>query len=56
VTEHDLLSYLPENFAEIPYISAINTKKKVMEAFNSDLEKIVKKPRQTYSVLNKDYT
>lgn len=37
---HDLLTILPENFSEIPYIHSINIKKKSMEAFNSDLLKI----------------
>ena len=30
----DLLTLIPENFNEIPYISQINVKKKSMETFN----------------------
>ena len=41
VQEHhevvDLLSLIPEDFAEIQYAPQINTKKKSMELFNSEL-------------------
>ena len=33
----DLLTLVPENFQEIPYTPSINTKKKAMEIFNSEL-------------------
>ena len=39
----DLLSLIPENFSEIPYVTQINAKKKVMEQFNSELQKLVSK-------------
>jgi len=38
--EVDLLSLIPDNFNEIAYISQINQKKKGMEAFNTELEKL----------------
>jgi hypothetical protein len=41
VQEHhevvDLLSLIPEDFSEIQYAPQINTKKKSMELFNSEL-------------------
>jgi len=37
------LLLVPENFYEIPYISQINVKKKGMEAFNAELEKIIER-------------
>ena len=43
----------PENFNEIPYIQQINTKKRVLETFNVELEKLV---RLNVKVQNKDYT
>lgn len=33
----DLLTLLPENFQEIPYVTKINAKKEVMEQFNTEL-------------------
>lgn len=53
--EVDLLSLIPENFTEIPYLSQINTKKKSMETFNSELEKLILR-RNKVQVANKDYT
>jgi hypothetical protein len=41
--EVDLSSIVPDNFSEIPYITQINAKKKVMETFNNELEKLVTK-------------
>jgi hypothetical protein len=53
--EVDLLSLIPDNFNEIAYISQINLKKKGMEAFNVELDKMVlRKPMP--SIVNKDYT
>jgi len=51
--EVDLIALIPENFSEIPYISQINVKKKVMENFNNEIEKLVTKKGST--VANKDY-
>ena len=51
----DLLSLIPENFNEIPYISQINSKKRGMEAFNSELEKLSLR-KQLPHIQNKDYT
>ena len=48
----DLSSIIPDNFSEIPYITQINAKKKVMETFNNELEKLVSKK---CPVANKDY-
>lgn len=48
----DLSSIVPDNFSEIPYITQINAKKKVMETFNNELEKLVSKK---CPVANKDY-
>ena len=53
--EVDLLSLIPDNFNEIAYISQINQKKKGMEAFNTELEKLALK-KQVPSIVNKDYT
>jgi hypothetical protein len=53
--EVDLLSLIPDNFNEIAYISQINQKKKGMEAFNTELEKLAQK-KQVPSIVNKDYT
>ena len=36
----DLLTLIPENFQEIPYTPSINTKKKAMEVFNTELGKL----------------
>lgn len=52
VIEVDLSSIVPDNFSEIPYITQINAKKKVMETFNNELEKLVSKK---CPVANKDY-
>jgi hypothetical protein len=41
--EVDLLTLLPDNFNEIPYITQINAKKKAMEGFNNELEKLLAK-------------
>lgn len=49
----DLLTLLPENFSEVPYISQINAKKKGMEALNVELEKMASKKAPC---ANKDYT
>ena len=38
----DLLTLLPENFQEIPYTPSINTKKKAMESFNTEVAKLVR--------------
>lgn len=48
-----MLALVPENFNEIPYLSQINTKKKTMETFNAELEKLIQKRTP---VANKDYT
>jgi hypothetical protein len=53
--EVDLLSLIPDNFNEIAYISQINQKKKGMEAFNTELEKLAQK-KQVPQIVNKDYT
>jgi len=37
------LSLLPSNFNEIPYINQINIKRKALEQFNQELEKLQKK-------------
>lgn len=42
----DLLNLLPENFNEIPYVNQINTKRKSMEQFNQELDKLVKKQEE----------
>jgi hypothetical protein len=34
---------LPANFSEIPYITQINVKRKALEQFNQELEKLWKK-------------
>jgi len=52
IIEVDLSSIVPDNFSEIPYITQINAKKKVMETFNNELEKLVSKK---CPVSNKDY-
>jgi hypothetical protein len=52
----DLLSLLPDNFSEIPYITQINAKKKAMEGFNVELEKLINKKGAPCTVTNKDYT
>lgn len=36
----DLLSLIPDNFSEIPYLAQINVKKKSMESFNGELIKL----------------
>jgi hypothetical protein len=41
--EIDLLTLLPANFSEIPYITQINVKRKALEQFNQELEKLWKK-------------
>lgn len=33
----DLLTLLPENFQEIPYMTKINAKKEIMEQYNTEL-------------------
>jgi Required for nuclear transport of RNA pol II C-terminus 1 len=52
IIEVDLTSIIPDNFSEIPYITQINAKKKVMETFNNELERLVTKKSP---VANKDY-
>ena len=52
IIEVDLSSIVPDNFSEIPYITQINAKKKVMETFNNELEKLVTKK---FPVANRDY-
>jgi hypothetical protein len=52
IIEVDLSSIIPDNFSEIPYITQINAKKKVMETFNNELERLVTKKSP---VANKDY-
>lgn len=52
IIEVDLSSIVPDNFSEIPYITQINAKKKVMETFNNELEKLVTKKSP---VTNRDY-
>jgi hypothetical protein len=52
IIEVDLSSIVPDNFSEIPYITQINAKKKVMETFNNELEKLVTKKSP---VANRDY-
>lgn len=54
MVEVDLLSVIPDNFNEIPYITQINAKKKVMESFNNELERLVNKKNPIVS--NKDYS
>lgn len=54
LVEVDLLTVIPENFNEIPYITQINAKKKVMESFNNELERLVTKKNPI--VPNKDYS
>lgn len=50
-----MLTLVPDDFQEIPYQTAINTKKKSMEALNSELLKIVEKG--THAVVKtKDYS
>jgi hypothetical protein len=39
----DLNNLLPDKFNEIPYITQINLKKKSMEQFNQELDKLVKR-------------
>jgi len=39
----DISNLTPENFSEIPYINQINVKRKSMEQFNQELEKLVAK-------------
>jgi hypothetical protein len=36
----DLLTLIPENFQEIPYMTKINAKKEIMEQFNTELHKL----------------
>lgn len=50
----DLLTLLPDNFSEIPYVTQINAKKKVMENFNTELTKLT--GRKNLVIKNKDYT
>ena len=55
----DLLTLVPENFNEIPYISQINVKRKSMESFNSELVKLLALGNNrpgAIPVKNKDYT
>jgi hypothetical protein len=52
IIEVDLSPIIPDNFSEIPYITQINAKKKVMETFNNELERLVTKKSP---VANKDY-
>ena len=52
IIEVDLSSIVPDNFSEIQYITQINAKKKVMETFNNELEKLVTKKSP---VANRDY-
>ena len=52
IIEVDLSSIVPDNFSEIQYITQINAKKKVMETFNNELEKLVTKKSP---VTNRDY-
>ena len=60
----DLSNLVPSNFNEIPYITQINTKRKAMELFNQELQKLVNKPQvssfegEEVSLvkLNKDYS
>lgn len=49
----DLSTLVPDDFSEIPYAHQIATKKRAMEAFNSELSKIVDKQAQ---VKAKDYS
>lgn len=51
--ESDLLLLLPDNFTEIPYVSSIIVKKKGMEAFNMELEKMIQRKQQAQI---KDYS
>ena len=44
---------IPDNFSEIPYLSQINIKKKGMESFNQELEKLI---NRNGAAINKDYT
>lgn len=50
----DLLSLVPENFQEIPYLTKINAKKELMEQFNTELQKLTQ--RRALHVKSKDYT
>lgn len=34
---------LPDNFTEIPYVNQIGVKRKSLEQFNQELEKLVKR-------------
>ena len=49
----DLMTLVPENFQEIPYLAQINTKKKSMESFNTELAKL--RPGKS-QIKNRDYT
>lgn len=51
----DLTILVPDDFNEIPYTNAINTKKKAMEQFNTELQKIVDKGPAA-SIKQKDYS
>ena len=55
----DLLSLIPENFQEIPYVSQINVKKRSMESFNGELTKLQTQSRGrpgSVPIKSKDYT
>ena len=50
----DLMTLLPENFAEVQHMTKINAKKEVMEIFNTELQKLT--TRRNVSAKSKDYT
>ncbi len=50
----DILILVPADFAEIPYTTQINTKKKSMETFNNELIKLAEK--SNVIVKTKDFT
>ena len=50
-----MLTLLPDDFSEIPYTQQINTKKKSMELFNTELSKILEKGSSAV-IKQKDYS
>ena len=52
-----MLTFIPDNFSEIPYLVQINVKKKAMESFNVELVKLKQGNRPgSVPIKNKDYT
>jgi hypothetical protein len=52
----DISNLTPENFSEIPYINQINVKRKSMEQFNQELEKLVAKQQAQTSAFDGEST